>query len=122
MPDQFITDVLATAGAFPWIKRTDSRKAGKVARIRLWLNADFVDVYYNSQTGSTSYAYIQGRQRLFGANNMRIGWHVHPFGQADVHQPSKPLSISGFLRLLEKELKQRAKFKPLSSAKNFMKE
>jgi hypothetical protein len=36
-----------------------------VARLRLFLADDrFVAVYYNAQTGSISYAYIEGEQRL----------------------------------------------------------
>jgi len=109
MPDQFIADALSAAKAFPWIKRVDPKKMGKVARLRLWLNSDFIDVYYNAQTGSTSYAYIQGDQRLFGANNMKIGWHLHPFGQSDIHRPIQPISIGEFLQLLEDELRERGK-------------
>lgn len=109
MSDQLIADILSTSRTFAWIKRADPKKAGKVTRIRLWLNADFVDVYHNAQTGSTSYAYIEGGQRLFGANNMRIGWHLHPFGQPDLHQLSSPISILEFLQRLEAELKARDK-------------
>lgn len=109
MPKRFIADLLSVVNSFPWIKRADPQITGKVAKMRLWLNSEFIDVYYNAQTGSTSYAYIQGDQRLFGANNMKIGWHLHPFGQQDIHRPILPISIGEFLRLLEDELRQRGR-------------
>jgi hypothetical protein len=109
MPESFIRETLEASRSFAWIKRIDSKTIGKVAKARLWLNDEFVEVYYNAQTNSISFAYIHGEQRVFGANNMGIGWHVHPFGQVDFHEPSLPLSITEFLQALEKELRQRGK-------------
>ena len=34
-------------------------------KLRLWLDESFVDVRYNSRTGSTSYAYIEGDKEAF---------------------------------------------------------
>ncbi len=109
MPESFIRETLEVSRSFAWIKRIDSKTIGKVAKARLWLNDEFVEVYYNAQTNSISFAYIKEEERVFGANNMRIGWHVHPFGQASFHEPSLPLSIAEFLQALEKELRQKGK-------------
>lgn len=46
----------------------------------------FIDVFYNEQTETTAYALIQDGQRVFGADNAG-GWHVHPFGDPDRHDP-----------------------------------
>jgi len=40
---------------------------------------------------------------------MRIGWHLHPFGEVERHVPTKPVTIEEFLEMLEKELKKRGK-------------
>jgi len=107
MPESFIREALEASRLFAWIKRIDSKIIGKVAKARLWLNDEFVEVYYNAQTNSISFAYIQEEERVFGANNMRIGWHVHPFREVGSHESSSPLSITEFLQALEGELRQR---------------
>lgn len=109
MPEEFLRKVLQEARSFSWVRRIESRTIGRIARARLWLNAEFVEVYYNAQTGSTSFAYIQEGKRAFGANNMRVGWHLHPFEKTSNHESSPPLSVSDFLKALEKELRQRGK-------------
>ena len=108
MPDLFIQSVLKSGQARQWIRCIEHQKVGKVARLRLFLSKNrFVAIYYNAGTGSTSYAYIEGHQPLFGANNRRIGWHIHPYGQETKHVKCKPITIEEFLQLLEKELRGR---------------
>ena len=98
MPKRFVNEVREVAKKFVWIKRINARIVGKVARIRLWINDSFTDVYYNSELGTTSYAYVENEKRIFGANNMRIGWHLHPFGELMEYKRSEPMRISGFLK------------------------
>lgn len=105
-PQDFAQEVRNAARSFPWIQRIEPTIIGKIARIRLWLNQDFVDIYYNAQTGSISYAYIEQGERKFGANNMRVGWHLHPFGAVSAHQSIPPLSPQEFFQRLEEELKR----------------
>ena len=35
---------------------------------------------------------------------MRIGWHLHPYGNVAKHAPSQPITIEEFLRMLEEDL------------------
>jgi len=108
--EEFIKEVLESAEEFPWIKRIEKVEKSRVhVKLRLWLNESFVDVRYNSRTGSTSYAYIEGDKRLFGANNWKIGWHIHPYGEVKKHIPCNPLNIKEFLMMLEIELNKRGK-------------
>lgn len=109
MPKRFVNEVREVAKKFAWIKRINSRIVGKVARIRLWINDSFKDVYYNSELGTTSYAYVENEKRIFGANNMRIGWHLHPFGELKGHKRSESMRISEFLKILEKQLKKKGR-------------
>jgi len=106
---QFTSDVIKTAETFKWIKRITTAPEGKVVRIRLCINESFVNIYYNAVTGTTSYAYIESNKRIFGANNMKIGWHWHPYNSVQRHVPGKPITIAEFLKALEKELKKRSK-------------
>ena len=107
--EKFVDQVLSAARKFRWIKRHKVEATIAWASIRLWLNESFVDVFYRKKTGNISYAYIESGKRLFGANNMRIGWHLHPFGEIERHIPTKPITIEKFLKMLEKELKKRGK-------------
>lgn len=106
---EFVESVLETAGKFPWIRRTEVKSTMAWARIRLWLNNSFVDVFYRRKTQNTSYSYIEEKKRVFGANNMKIGWHIHPFGENEKHQPINHITFEEFLKALEKELKKRHK-------------
>jgi hypothetical protein len=59
-----------------------------ILKLRVHLGASlFVDVFFNAETGKTSFALIKDRQRIFGADNTR-GWHLHPFGSNSVRHDS----------------------------------
>jgi hypothetical protein len=64
----------------------------------------FVDIFYNARTRKTSYALIENEARIFGADNTSIGWHIHPLGDPDSHQPSEPVTIDAFLETVERWL------------------
>lgn len=106
---EFVDEVLETSKRFLWIKRSTLEETTVWAGVRLWLDDSFVEVFYREKTGNVSYAYIENGKRVFGANNMRIGWHLHPFGRVEEHRPIEPLSIEKFLQMLEDELKKRKK-------------
>lgn len=109
-PAEFLERVRQAASAYSWITALDAHIVGQVARARLRLKPKaFIDVYYNAQTGSISFAYIERGHRLFGANNMKIGWHIHPFGDPQEHRPSSPLTVQEFLELLAQELGRQGK-------------
>lgn len=75
----------------------------------MFINDNFVDVYYNAEDEIVSYAYIESNNRIFGANNMKIGWHWHPYDDIQKYESSKSVTIGEFLKALEKELKKRNK-------------
>jgi hypothetical protein len=60
----------------------------------------FIDVFYNAETGKTSFALIQEGQRIFGADNTR-GWHRHPFESPERHCPCEATSFASFLQQVE---------------------
>ncbi len=105
--DEFVNEVLEASRGFEWIKRFDVERTDGRAKIRLWLNDDFVEVYYNADKRVVSFAYIRGGRRIFGVNNIRIGWHLHPFGREEEHVPTGEWTIRDFLETLEKEMRKK---------------
>lgn len=110
MPEHFLKQALQAVKPFRWIRNTEHQITGVIVRLKLFLNNEsFVSVYYNANTGSTSYAYVENNERLFGANNMRIGWHIHPWGQEERHIASEVITIEQFLKRLQTALKDQGK-------------
>jgi len=44
---------------------------------------------------------------------MRIGWHLHPYGNVAKHEPSRPITIEDFLKKMEEELNKNLSLKLL---------
>jgi len=66
----------------------------------------FVDVYHNEHTGTTAYAFVQGAQRVFGADNTG-GGHVHPFDDPAKHEPvPDAISFAEFMAEIEQHYAQ----------------
>ena len=68
-------------------------------RIHLGIHT-FADVFFNAETGKTSFALIKDEQRILGADNTR-GWHIHPFDSPERHCPCDDISFASFLRQVE---------------------
>lgn len=68
-----------------------------VVKARFGLNNRFIDIFYNSQTGTTAYSLIEGSQRIFGTDNTG-GWHLHPKDKPDSHRKCNPVSFEKFLK------------------------
>ncbi|MFH0947728.1 MAG: hypothetical protein V1833_01845 [Elusimicrobiota bacterium] len=103
--NQFVKQVLLSCAEFQWIQKIERQQIKNRIRLRLYIERNFVDVYYNAEKKVISYAYIECGKRIFGANNMRIGWHIHPYKNEETHRKTNTISIKQFLKLLEKHLK-----------------
>ena len=67
----------------------------------------FIDVFFNEETGRTAYALIKDEKRLFGADDTG-GWHVHPFADPDHHAALKePMTFVEFVKLIEIQLQNK---------------
>jgi len=54
---------------------------------RVWLSPGlFIEVFYSARTKRISFALLKGTKRIFGIDNLN-GWHRHPFGEVERHQP-----------------------------------
>jgi len=67
-----------------------------IVKARFKLDGKFVDVFYNSQTGTTAYSLIEKGKRVFGVDNTG-GWHLHPKDKPDSHKKCKPITFEDFL-------------------------
>lgn len=70
-------------------------------RILLNVNKMFIDVYYNSETGKTSFALIDECERIFGADNLDF-WHLHPFDNPEIHKKIGKINFNKFIEMIEK--------------------
>jgi hypothetical protein len=77
-----------------------------VLKLRAYVGAlAFVEVFFNADTGKTSFALIKDGHRIFGADNTR-GWHLHPFDSPESHGPCEAMSFERFLQHLETHKEQ----------------
>ena len=66
------------------------------------LSGGFVEAFFNERTGTTAFAWIRDRQRVFGADNTG-GWHVHPFAAPEQHIPLRgAMSFAEFVAEIER--------------------
>jgi hypothetical protein len=60
-----------------------------------------IEVFYNEMTRKTTFALIDQALRIYGKDNAKLGWHVHPLDNPDAHAPCDPLSFETFLTEVE---------------------
>lgn len=64
-------------------------------------SGQFIDAFFNEQTGRTAFAFIENEKRLFGADNTG-GWHVHPFDDPSQHHMIEgPMAFRNFIEQVE---------------------
>jgi hypothetical protein len=68
--------------------------------IRFELNdATFVALFFREETERVDYALIVNDQRVFGIDNLD-GWHIHPLGNPDAHEPCDEMTPTEAMRRL----------------------
>jgi hypothetical protein len=65
------------------------------------LNASFINIFYNLATNKTAFAWIRKGKRVYGKDNAKMGWHVHPFEFPEQHLRCEPITFESFLREVE---------------------
>ena len=60
-------------------------------------DGSFIEVFCNTANDRTAFALIQQDERIYGKDNAKIGWHVHPPGDRKAHLPCAPVSFEEFL-------------------------
>lgn len=83
-----------------------------ILSVRVYLQEDafrteaFIEAFYNLATHRASFALIVAGRREYGKDNARQGWHVHPFGKPDDHQPCQETDFAGFLAEVEAHIRK----------------
>ena len=73
-----------------------------VLSLRVYLvDNSFIEVFYNVTTDKVAFALIVKDQRIYGKDNAKMGWHVHPPGDPNAHRPCAPVSFETFLTEVE---------------------
>jgi hypothetical protein len=74
-----------------------------VLSLRVHLVDDsFIEVFFNVTTEKTAFALIVGQDRVYGKDNAKLGWHMHPFDNPGAHYPCEPVSFEEFLADVER--------------------
>ncbi len=69
-----------------------------VLNLRVHLVDDvFIEVFINILTGKAAFALIDDHRRVYGKDNAKVGWHVHPWNDPAAHRPCPPISFEAFL-------------------------
>lgn len=83
-----------------------------ILSVRVYLQAEafgegaFINVFYNVATEKTAFALVAGGQRVYGKDNAKMGWHVHPFESPHEHKSGQAVSFGEFLGELEELYKE----------------
>jgi len=65
------------------------------------IEVSFIDAYY-SNSGKTSFAHIQNKQRVFGADNAGGAWHWHPYEDPQRHDfTNAEITFADFFKRVE---------------------
>jgi hypothetical protein len=105
--DEFENQIIAACSGSPIVASVSMTGIGVTwLRLRAYLiNGSFLEMFFNEVTGKTSFALIQGDERIFGADNTE-GWHWHPFEAPNEHVPaSEKIDFHAFLSRVEEYLK-----------------
>ena len=65
------------------------------------VDESFIEVFHNATSGKTSFALIVESHHVYGKDNAKMGWHVHPFDDPNAHNPCDPVSFETFLAEVE---------------------
>ncbi len=73
-----------------------------VLNLRVHLVDDsFIEVFFNAATDKTSFALIAQNKRIYGKDNAKMGWHLHPLDNPKAHRLCAPVSFETFLAEVE---------------------
>ena len=79
-----------------------------ILSIRVFLSGDsFISVFYNIATAKVAFALIK-EKRIYGKDNAKMGWHVHPFDDPEGHYPCEPVDFESFLKEVEEHFFDRS--------------
>lgn len=102
----FITQLLSLLAAVQQIQSVTYAIEGPVVDGNAIIAQDmFLRFYYNAVTGTTAFALIQNRQRIWGLDfDNRRSWHMHPYNAPQRHVPIEPRTLQQIMDELQEVL------------------
>src|SRR4030067_1082135 len=87
--NSFLNELLHELSQLDFIDRVDFHLEIITIKDRVFLKKElyFLEIYYNEQTGTTAFALIENRKRIWGIDydNVRE-WHEHPIENPEIHK------------------------------------
>ncbi len=104
---EFVREVINTCAFSSFVKEIEILTFDMpVIKLRAYIDKNiFIEVFYNSETGKTSFALIKNGSRVYGVDNTK-GWHMHPFKNPEEHEFCNPVSFKEFHNTIEETIKQ----------------
>ena len=98
-PSDFETALIeAAAAVLPSARVISIRRTMIAAKVRIDLGPTrFVDCFFNARNQRMDLSVIDGGVRVLGYDNLG-GWHRHPWGRADEHEPCAAPTLDQVLR------------------------
>ena len=105
--DQLLREIQILCAQHAFVKHIEQRLIDvDILDVRLQISPNsFISVFYNLKTDKTAFALIQNGQRSYGIDNAKMGWHEHPFGAPERHEPCEPTALGEFLTQVARHLK-----------------
>ncbi len=99
----FASELLRALATVEAIKQVSLYPEGPVVSGRAYVSAGvFLEFYFNERTGTTAFALIRNRNRIWGIDRDSIrGWHLHPLENPREHVEIERLSVSEVVERLK---------------------
>lgn len=104
-PNDFASLIISLCGKYDFIVDYNlSIEDNLIVKSRIFLaDSSFIEVYYNSENGKTSFALIENNKRIFGADNLGF-WHIHPFDNPEKHIKCNEIKMEDFIGKIKDRL------------------
>ena len=102
--NQFLLTLLKELAKLNFVKKVDLETEVCILKGKAILELDhFLQIYYNAETGTTAISLVKNEMRIWGIDfdNIR-GWHVHPFGESDIHKSVDHQNVNEIVNELKK--------------------
>jgi hypothetical protein len=91
--------VVTTPKTIPPAPKTEGREIfSQTLSLRVHLSdRSFIEAFYNTATDRIAFALIVEGRRVYGKDNAKIGWHMHPLADPQAHHPCPAVTFEEFL-------------------------
>jgi len=101
--DELLRDLTAACQKSSWVESYSVYASDEdTLGVRVFLtDTSLINAFYNVATEKIAFAWIQADKRLYGKDNTKMGWHVHPFDNPNNHVSCEPIDFATFLGEIE---------------------